>query len=104
MARIDNDDESNEYVHGDNDEEAEENEIDEDSKAKTKKPVKKSVGTPKSSRQTKLAFATATDKNNATILNFFQKSQKRPLNETKSCTEIASLFLLNRKLKICTHF
>lgn len=96
--RVDNGDEDNEYVHDDNDEEVEENE--EGQKSKPKKEVKKPAKKP-----SKLAAAVASDKNNSSLLNFFQKSQKRTINEANElCKEIASHFLINRKLKICTKF
>jgi hypothetical protein len=97
--RIDNDDENNEYSHDDNDEEAEENE--EGHKSKPKKEVKKTAA----KKPSKLSVAVASEKNNSSLLNFFQKSQKRTLNEANdSCKEIVSYFFTSRKLKICTSF
>jgi regulatory protein YycI of two-component signal transduction system YycFG len=44
------------------------------------------------------------EKNNGSILNFFQKTQKRPLSNDQACLDVVSHFLLNRKLKICKDF
>lgn len=66
--------------------------------ATTKKP------TPKVNTKCKMAIATATDKNNGSLLNFFQKTgQKRnavnDANDANGNAEIVSNFLLCRKLK-----
>ncbi len=83
------------------DNEGSENEGDEDI-AKKKEPIKRA---PKNSK-TKLSLATANEKNNSSLLNFFQKSaQKRSLNSTSSSTDIiTSHFLTNRNLKLCAAF
>jgi hypothetical protein len=51
-----------------------------------------------------LAVAVAGEKNNASLLSFFAKSnqQKRPAASAQS--EIVSHFLINRKLKACKAF
>ena len=72
----------------------------------TAKPVKKETKKPtKQNKQTKLSAAVASDKNNSSLLSFFQKSQKRPLpvNDSSSCPIIAN-FLVSRKLKLCKSF
>lgn len=56
------------------------------------------------SKQSKLASAVANDKNNKSILNFFQKPQKRPLPRENYGCDILSGFLLSRKLKLCINF
>lgn len=55
-------------------------------------------------KQSKLASAVANDKNNKSILNFFQKPQKRSLASTNSGCDILSGFLSSRKLKLCKNF
>lgn len=55
-------------------------------------------------KQSKLASAIASDKNNKSILNFFQKPQKRPLPRENLGGDILSGFLLSRKLKLCKNF
>ena len=64
-------------------------------KKETKKPIK---------QKTKLQLATAQEKNNSSLLSFFQKPQKRPIIDTYSNVDVVSNFLLNRNLKFCTSF
>ena len=83
----------------DNDEEeAEENDDKGSVKSETKKTSKAS------NKPTKLANAVAKEKNNSSLLNFFQ-SQKRTLDSSSSSNRKIdannSHFLMNRKLKFC---
>lgn len=69
-------------------------ELEENEEKKPKKPTKKS------NTKSKLDLAVTSDKNNASLLSFFQKtaSQKRTASATNGQVEIVSSFLLNRKL------
>ena len=87
------------------DEDFDQNEIDltEENDRSAIKPTKKSAAKPKSSK--KLAAAVVKEKNNSSLLSFFQKpSQKRTISASNSCADIVSHFMLNNKLKCCTHF
>lgn len=67
------------------------------------KPAKK-LRQPTKAKPAKLAFATANEKNNSSLLNFFQKSQKRPSSSSESYTAIISKYMNDRSLKFCTNF
>ncbi len=81
--------------------EGSENEGDEEA-AKKKEQVKRA---PKNAK-TKLSMATANEKNNSSLLNFFQKSaQKRSLSSLSNTADlVSSHFLTNRNLKFCAVF
>lgn len=83
-------------------EDTEENEKGDGVKKVVKKEAKKPV---RNNKQSKLSVATVGDKNNTSLLNFFQKSsQKRTLATANSSFDIISHFLASRKLKICKNF
>ena len=96
---------SDKVDEGDDDCVVEENENEED--AEEKKPVKKEAKKPAAKNQkSKLDMAVASERNNSSLLNFFQKSaqQKRTVNSANGCVDVTSHFLLNRKLKVCQAF
>ena len=60
-----------------------------------------------SNKPTKLSMAVAGEKNNSSLLSFFQKTQqKRTVDSSASSnlTEIVSHFMLQRKFKVCVTF
>ncbi len=67
------------------------------------KPAKK-ARQPTKAKPARLASATANEKNNSSILSFFQKSQKRANTASETSTEIISKFMHTRNLKFCTNF
>ena len=83
-----------------NDEDIEETEENCEEKTKFAKKSRQ----PTKSKPAKLASATANEKNNSSILSFFQKSQKRPVCNNELCAEIFSKYMSNRSLKFCSSF
>lgn len=68
------------------------------------KPIKTKAAKPKGSK--KLNAAVAKEKNNSSLLTFFQKPVKRNIDSTTTAVDdkIVSNFIQNRKLKFCTSF
>ncbi len=86
-----------EEVH-DETEETEEN-VDDKQKS-AKKPRQ-----PTKAKPARLASATANEKNNSSLLSFFQKSQKRPSTSSgETLTAINSKYMNDRSLKFSTNF
>jgi hypothetical protein len=81
----------------------EDNDICEISEENVKKEASKTKpAKPKPSK--KHAAAVLNEKNNSTILNFFQKPQKRTITTANSTiTDITSQFFVNKNLKFCTN-
>lgn len=90
---------------GDNDNEEEDAEEESEENAEAKPVVKKSRA-PSKAKPAKLAAATANEKNNSSLLSFFQKSQKRSMSSSTDsvCTEIVSKYMNSRHLKFCANF
>lgn len=88
----------------DNNEDEVEEDVDETEENEVVKPAKK-TRQPTKAKTAKLASATAKEKNNSSLLSFFQKPQKRAINSsTDVCAEIVSKFMNSRNIKFCTSF
>lgn len=97
FLRPDNFDDGDAGLDDDEEEATEENGEKKSQPKKPSKPV---------STKSKLEMATVGDKNNASLLSFFQKtsSQKRTASVANGPVEIVSNFLINKKLKTVKTF
>ena len=73
----------------------------EENTEENEKPKRKAAVKPKGNK--KLNAAVAREKNNSSLLSFFQKPQKRNITTVNSA-DVTSTFLTSRKLKFCTSF